>query len=184
MTTVATKDQEKIGAFFKANPDSSHAGRLAQCAPDAGQLRHRRLFRRAHLHAYNAKGDRQPIKWKAEPVGGFVGLSDAEAEGKGKDFYAGELNDRFAKGPVDYNLFAVIGQPGDQDDDPTSEWPADRKTVKMGVISITGLEPAESCDVGIFDPNNLADGVEPSQNDKILPMRSLDYAVSFGRRAN
>ena len=55
----------------------------------------------------NAKGDRQPIKWKAEPVGGFVGLSDAEAEGKGKDFYAGELNDRFAKGPVDYNLFAV-----------------------------------------------------------------------------
>ena len=90
----------------------------------------------------NAKGDRQPIKWKAEPVGGFVGLSDAEAEGKGKDFYAGELKDRFAKGPVDFDLFAVIGQPGDQDDDPTSEWPADRKSVKMGTISITGLEPA------------------------------------------
>jgi catalase len=56
--------------------------------------------------------------------------------------------------------------------------------VKMGVISITGLEPAESCDVAIFDPNNLADGVEPSKNDKILPMRSLDYAVSFGRRTS
>ena len=78
----------------------------------------------------------------------------------------------------------MLGQPGDQDDDPTSEWPADRKSVKMGVISITGLEPTESCDVGIFDPNNLADGVEPSKNDKILPMRSQDYAVSFGRRTN
>ena len=31
-------------------------------------------------------------------------------------------------------------------------------------------------------PNNLADGVEAPKNDKILPMRSLDYAVSFGRR--
>ena len=79
-------------------------------------------------------------------------LADDEAEGKGTDFYANELNDRFAKGPVDFNLFAVLGQPGDQDDDPTSEWPADRKSVKMGTISITGLEPAESCDVGIFDP--------------------------------
>jgi len=27
---------------------------------------------------------------------------------------------------------------------------------------------------GIFDPNNLADGVEASKNDKILPLASLD----------
>jgi catalase len=54
--------------------------------------------------------------------------------------------------------------------------------VKVGTISLTGLENAEACDVGIFDPNVLAAGIEPSPNDKILPMRSQDYAVSFGRR--
>ena len=47
----------------------------------------------------NAKGDRQAVKWKAEPVGGFKGLNDKDAEAKGTDFYAKELNDQFAKGP-------------------------------------------------------------------------------------
>ena len=166
LKTVATKDKEKIDAFFKANPDSAKQGAWLNARPTPASYATADYF---GVHAFtltNAKGDRQPIKWKAEPVGGFVGLSDAEAEGKGKDFYAGELNDRFAKGPVDFNLFAVIGQPGDQNDDPTSRWPADRKSVKMGVISITGLEPAESCDVGIFDPNNLADGVEPRRTTR------------------
>ena len=182
LKTVATKDEEKIDTFFKANPDSAKQGAWLKARPTPASYATADYFGVHTFTLINTKGARQSIKWKAEPVGGFVGLSDAEAEGKGKDFYAGELNDRFAKGPVNYNLFAVIGQPGDQDDDPTSDWPADRKSVKMGVISITGLEPAKSCDIAIFDPNNLADGVEPSKNDKILPMRSLDYAVSFGRR--
>ena len=184
LKSVATKDKEKIGAFFKANPDSAKQGAWLKARPTPASYASADYFGVHTFYVTNAKGERQGIKWKAEPVGGFAGLTDDEAKGKGNDFYAGELNDRFAKGPVDYNLFAVIGQPGDQDDDPTSEWPADRKSVKVGVISITGLEPVESCDVGIFDPNNLADGVEPSPNDKILPMRSQDYAVSFGRRTN
>ena len=144
LKTVATKDKEKIDAFFKAQSglDASQ-GAWLKARPTPASYATADYFGVHTFTLINAKGDRQPIKWKAEPAGGFVGLSDAEAEGKGKDFYAGELNDRFAKGPVDYNLFAVIGQPGDQDDDPTSEWPADRKSVKMGVISITGLEPAE-----------------------------------------
>ncbi|HWK32101.1 MAG TPA: catalase, partial [Hyphomicrobium sp.] len=58
-----------------------------------------------------------------------------------------------------------------------------RKSVKVGTISISGLEPAATCDGGIFDPNQVADGIEPSPNDKILPMRTESYAVSSGRRA-
>jgi len=176
------QNPEKIAAFFKANPESTRQGAWLKARLTPASYATADYFGVHTFALINAKGERQPFKWKATPVGGFVGLSDADAEGKGKDFYAAELNERFAKGPVSFDLFAVLGQPGDQDDDPTSEWPADRKSVKMGTISVTGLEPSESCDVGIFDPNNLADGVEASKNDKILPMRSLDYAVSFGRR--
>ena len=176
------QDADKIAAFFEANPESTRQAAWLKARPVPASYATADYFGVHTFALMNAKGERQPIKWKATPVGGFVGLSDADAEGKGKDFYAAELNDRFAKGPVSFDLFAVLGQSGDQDDDPTSEWPADRKSVKMGTISITGLESSESCDVGIFDPNNLADGVEASKNDKILPMRSLDYAVSFGRR--
>ena len=184
LRTVATKDKTKIDAFFTANPDSTKQKAWLTARETPASYATADYFGVHTFYLTNAKGDRQAVKWKAEPVGGFKGLNDKDAEAKGSDFYAKELNDQFAKGPVEFNLFAVLGQPGDQDNDPTSEWPSDRKSLKVGVIAITGLEPAESCDVGIFDPNNLADGVEPSQNDKILPMRSQDYAVSFGRRTN
>jgi catalase len=184
LRTVATKDKDKIDAFFKANPESARQGAWLKARPTPASYATADYFGVHTFALINSKGDRQPIKWKIEPTGGFVGLSDQEAEGKGTDFYAAELDDRFTKGPVTYNLLAILGQPGDQDDDPTSEWPADRKSVEMGTISITGLEPAATCDAGMFDPNALADGIEASPNDKILPMRSLDYAVSFGRRTN
>ena len=184
LRTVATKDAAKIDAFFKANPNSTRQKAWLTARETPASYATADYFGVHTFYLTNAKGDRQAVKWKAEPVGGFKGLTDKDAEAKGADFYAKELNDQFAKGPVAFNLFAVLGQPGDQDNDPTSEWPADRKSVKVGTIAITGLEPTESCDVGIFDPNNLADGVEPSANDKILPMRSQDYAVSFGRRTN
>ena len=184
LRTVATKDKAKIDAFFNANPDSTKQKAWLTARETPASYATADYFGVHTFYLTNAKGDRQAVKWKAEPVGGFKGLGDKDAEAKGADFYAKELNDQFAKGPVEFNLFAVLGQPGDQDNDPTSEWPADRKSVKVGTIAITGLEPTESCDVGIFDPNNLADGVEPSKNDKILPTRSQDYAVSFGRRTN
>jgi catalase len=184
LQTVATKDKAKIDAFFKANPDSTKQNAWLTARETPASYATADYFGVHTFYLTNAKGDRQAVKWKAEPVGGFKGLDDKGAEAKGTDFYAKELNDQFAKGTVEFNLFAVLGQPGDQDNDPTSEWPSDRKSVKVGVIAIAGLEPTESCDVGIFDPNNLADGVEPSPNDKILPMRSQYYAVSFGRRTN
>lgn len=184
LRTVAQKDKEKLDAFFKANPESTRQGAWLKARPVPASYATADYFGVHTFYLTNAKGDRQAVKWKADPVGGFVGMSAEEAKTKGDDFYAGDLNDRLANGPVSFDLYAVLGQPGDQDDDPTSEWPEDRNSVKMGTISITGLEANESCDVGIFDPNNLTDGVEASTNDKILPMRSLDYAVSFGRRSN
>lgn len=183
LTAVASKDKDKIGAYFSAHPESTKQGAWLNARQTPASYASADYFGVHTFYLTNAKGERQAVKWKAEPVGGFVGLSDKDAESKGTDFYAKELDERFAKGPVSFNLFAVLGQPGDQDDDPTAEWPADRKSVKVGTFSFSGLEPAASCDAGIFDPNALADGIEPSANDKILPMRSQDYAVSFGRRS-
>jgi catalase len=140
------------------------------------------------VHAFtltNDKGEKHLVKWKVVPVKGEPGLSEEDAKAKGADFYASALKDRLAKGPVDFDLLAILGEAGDPEDDPTAEWlEASRKAVKMGTISISGLEADATCDVGIFDPNNLVEGIEAPKNDKILPMRSLDYAVSFGRRTN
>jgi catalase len=176
------QDGAKIDAFFKANPESTRQGAWLKARPVPASYGTADYFAVHTFILTNAKGEKHNIKWKAVPVQAEPGLSEADAKAKGDDFYAGELKDRLAKGPIAFDLYAILGEPGDQIDDPTSEWPESRKTVKMGTIAVSGLEADATCDAGIFDPNNLVDGVEPSPDDKILPMRSQDYAVSFGRR--
>jgi catalase len=179
------QDADKIAAFFKANPESTRQSTWLKARPVPASYASADYY---GVHAFtltNDKGEKHVVKWKVVPVKSEPGLSEEDAKAKGADFYASALKDRLAKGPVDFDLLAFLGEAGDPEDDPTAEWPeGSRKTVKMGTISISGLEADATCDVGIFDPNNLVEGIEAPKNDKILPMRSLDYAVSFGRRTN
>lgn len=184
LTTVATKDPEQIKAYFDANPESKRQGAWLAARPVPASYATVNYWGVHTFTLTNAKGESRIIKWKAIPTGGEVGLSDDEAKAKGPDFYAGEFKERVAKGPVTFDLTAILGQDGDDLDNPTALWPEDRKSVTLGTIAITGLEEASVCDAGIFDPTNVVDGIEGPKNDTIFPMRSADYAVSFSRRAN
>jgi catalase len=184
LRTVATKDKEKIGAFFKANPNSTQQAAWLNARPVPASYATVNYW---GIHAFtftNAEGKKQVIKYKALPVGGEVGLSDEEAKAKDADFYRPELKERLAKGPAQFTLTAILGEPGDPTDDPTKLWPEDqRKSVTLGTISITGFEDDKTCDAGIFDPTNVVDGIEGPENDQIFPMRSAAYGVSFARRS-
>ena len=70
----------------------------------------------------NAEGKTQLIKYKAIPEAGELGLTPDEAAAKGPNFYADELKERLAKGPVVFDLVAILGQDGDQTKDPTLRW--------------------------------------------------------------
>ncbi len=184
LTTVATKDKEKIGAYFKDNPNSTRQAEWLNARPVPASYGTVNYW---GIHAFtftNAEGKKQIFKYKALPVGGEVGLSDDEAKAKDADFYRPELKDRLAKGPVQFTLTAILGEAGDPLDDPTALWPEDkRKSVTLGTISITDLEDPKTCDAGIFDPTNVVDGIEGPATDTIFPMRSQAYAVSLSRRA-
>jgi catalase len=184
LQTVATKDKDKIGAFFKANPNATRQGAWLNARPVPASFATVNYW---GVHAFtftNAEGKKQIFKYKALPVGGEVGLSDDEAKAKDPNFYQPELKERLAKGPAKYTLTAILGEPGDPLDDPTALWPEDqRKSVTLGTISIDGLEDDKTCDAGIFDPTNVVDGIDGPENDKIFPMRSAAYAISFSRRA-
>ena len=65
LKTVATKDQEKIGAFFKANPESTKQGAWLKARPTPASYATADYFGVHTFTLINAKGDRQPIKWKA-----------------------------------------------------------------------------------------------------------------------
>ncbi|MBA2126834.1 catalase [Hyphomicrobium methylovorum] len=184
LTTVATKDKEKIGAFFKDNPSATRQGAWLNSHPIPASYSTVNYW---GVHAFtfiNDEGKKQVIKYKALPVGGEVGLSDDEAKSKDPNFYRAELKEQLAKAPAEFTLTAILGESGDPTDDPTAVWPEDqRKSVTLGKISITGLEDNKTCDAGVFDPTNVVDGIDGPEADKIFPMRSQAYAVSFSRRA-
>ena len=184
LQTVATKDGDKIGAYFKAHPEGTLQGAWLNARPVPASYVGVTYYGVHTFTLTNAAGQKQSVKLKAVPAGGEAGLSDDEAKAKAPDFYKPELTGRLAKGPAQFTLTAVLGEPGDSLDDPTAVWPEDkRKSVALGTIAITALESDAACDAGMFDPTNLADGIEGPKDDRGFAIRSPAYAVSLSRRA-
>ena len=63
-------------------------------------------------------------------------------------------------------------------------WPADRPLVELGRLEVTGISPTGAADERriVFDPTNLADGIELSA-DPILLARSAAYSISYDHRS-
>ena len=132
----------------------------------------------------NPAGQRQPFRFQIVPAEGAAHLSSADAAKQAPDFLMTELPQRLAKGPVTFHLMAQLAAPGDQTKDPTKPWPADRKMVDLGAITLTkaAADNAAAQKALLFLPSNLPDGIEPS-DDPLIDARNQAYAVSFGRRS-
>jgi catalase len=132
----------------------------------------------------NAAGQRQPVRFRAEPFDGAQHLSPAAAAAKPANFLCDELPQRIARGPVKFHLMAQLAGPRDQTKDPTQPWPATDNFVDLGTITLTGIvaDSAAAQKALLFLPGNLTDGIEPS-DDPLIDSRNQAYAVSFGRRS-
>ena len=124
------------------------------------------------------------VRWHFVPHDGAKFLTDAEAAAAPHDFLDQKLADRVKKGPVKWDMIVTIAEKGDSTSDPSSPWPAGRKEIKAGVLSLTkgGPDQTALCDDINFDPNVASAGIEPSADDQILQYRSQAYAESFTRR--
>ena len=136
------------------------------------------------VHAFtftNAAGDSRVVKYKAIPEAGELGLTPDEAKAKGPDFYAPELKERLAKGPIVFNLVAILGQKGDPTNDPTVRWGDEdnRATAQLGIDAIA---PDATCNAFSFLPGNVADGIAGPTDDPVFAARSPAYIVSLSRR--
>jgi catalase len=178
-------DPEKVKAFSAANPETTRkaAWLNARAVPKS--------FAGVNywgVHAYsltNAKEEANVVKLKVVPVAGELGLSEEELKAKPDNFYADELKERLGKGPAAFDFVAILGRTGDPADDATAMWPEeDRKTVKLGTIRVTAIEPDATCDAGTFDPTVLPNGIAGPAKDPMFAIRSPAYAISLSRRAN
>jgi len=184
LQTLGSGDKDKLNAFFAAHPEMTLQNAWLTSHPVPASYAGVNYF---GVHAFtftNAEGKATVIKYKAIPEAGELGLTQDEAKAKGPDFYAPELKERLAKGPVVLDLVAIPGQKGDPTNDPTLRWDDEdnRATAPLGRIAINATAPDATCNAFSFLPGNLADGIAGPTDDLVFAARSPAYVVSLIRR--
>jgi catalase len=135
------------------------------------------------LRFVNKSGAKQAGRYQIVPVDGPKYLDDATGKAKGSDYLGEELRARLAQGPAKFRLLLQLANAGDRTDDGSFVWPDDRRTVELGILSLTSVVPdsaAAEKDLA-FDPARVTDGIELS-DDPLPTLRSIAYAISVGRR--
>jgi len=76
-----------------------------------------------------------------------------------------------------------LANAGDPTKDPSIVWPEDRKTIDIGIISITSMVADSSAAEKelAFDPTYLTDGIELS-DDPFPRLRSKVYTLAVSHR--
>jgi catalase len=184
LQTVGSGDKDKLKAFLDAHPESTRQNAWLTSHPVPASYAGVDYF---GVHAFtftNAAGDSKIIKYKAIPEAGELGLTPDEAKAKGSDFYADELKERLAKGPIVFDLVAILGQKGDPTNDPTVRWDDEdnRATALLGKIMMDAVAPDATCNAFSFLPANVPDGIAGPTDDPIFAVRSPAYVVSLIRR--
>jgi len=176
-------DPEKMKEFKATHPDSlAQADFLAKNNPPVSFANSD--FYGIHTFKFVNRANKTTlVRWRFVPHDGVKRLTDAEMKTMPHDFLQQALIDRTKKGPVRWDMVISIGKPGDPVDNPTLAWPADRKEVKVGTLTIASATPQHgaACENINYDPLVMSDGIEPT-NDPILLFRSPAYAISFGKR--
>lgn len=170
-------------SFLEAHPE---AGAAVQAAMAAKPPRSYAQASYNSIHAFrfvDDGGETCFVRYRWTPEAGEASLESGEAQARDSDYLRAEMADRLAAGPAGFRLHAVIAEPGDDVDDPTVAWPADRSTVPLGRLEITAVagDPERDGAVVVFDPTRVVDGIECSA-DRILHARAAAYSESVKRR--
>ena len=170
----------KLDAFFGSHPAA---------APAFGSTTTPSSFARETYNGIDAfvfvdaAGKRQPFRFKITPVAGEDHIDEATAAKLAPNALMDEIAARVVKTPVSFHLMAQLANPGDQTKDPTQPWPADRKLVDLGTITLDkAVADSKAAEKALlYLPSNLTDGIEMS-DDPLVDARNQAYAISFGRR--
>jgi catalase len=178
-------DPAKVKAFADENPETTLQGKHLASRPVPGSWVGVNYWGIHSFTLVNASGSKQLVKFQMVPTAGEIGLTDDEAKAKSADFLVDELKNRIeAKTPAGFDMIAIMGRPGDEKTSATEQWVDEdkRPRVKLGTLAITAIEKNETCDGSIFDPLNIAKGIEGPVNDRLFTERQPAYAISIGQR--
>jgi catalase len=174
-------DPAKMGAFIGKHPEFAKAIQLIQGQPPSSGFADSTYNGLNAFLFTNDKGATVPVRWAMVPVQPFKPFPEAAASGTNQLFDA--LIADLHTNALRWHLIVTIGQAGDSTADATLPWPADRRQVDVGTLTIDRVESEDTSPVRdlTFDPLILPDGIAGS-DDPLLSTRSAAYAKSFTRR--
>jgi catalase len=131
----------------------------------------------------DSAGTRRMGRYQIVPVAGAADLDSAATSKVAPNYLFDELRSRIAKAPIAYRLYVQLANPGDQTNDGSIVWPADRKRVELGTLKLAAVAPDNDRlqQTLTFNPIYLTDGIQLS-DDPFVPLRSAVYALSVRHR--
>ena len=174
-------DFEKVGAWLGEHPEAGPAIQAALSAdpPDSYATV---VYNSIHAFRWTAPdGTERWVRYRLEPEAGESSLSPEEAKERGRDYLQEEI---LARDVAAFRMVVAIAGDGDDVNDPTVAWPAERERVVVGRLELTGpeTEREQGDDILVFDPTRVTEGIELS-DDQILRFRPRAYAASVTRRS-
>ncbi len=122
-------------------------------------------------------------RFQIHPEDGNDYLDSTVVAGKGANFLFEEIEQRVKRTPVRLRIIVEIAEAGDNVSDATVTWPADRRHIDFGTVTLTERvsDDDEEARKIIFDPIPRVDGIDPS-DDPLIDVRAALYLLSGRRR--
>ncbi|WP_433194604.1 catalase family peroxidase [Nocardia sp. CA-107356] len=174
-------DPEKMAAFLAGHPETAAAMQIVRQHPPTSGFGDSTFRGLNAFGVTDAAGVTAAVRWMLVPEQSPESADQAQP---GKNYLFDALIRAVATAPLRWRLMLTIGEPGDQTNDATKAWPAGRRTIDVGTVTIDSVQtegPGNARDIN-FDPLVLPVGITPS-DDPLLNARSAVYARSFTRRS-
>lgn len=170
-------DPAAMARFLAAHPETARAMTVVKQHPPTPGFADSVYRGLNTFYFVNQSGVRRPVRWLLTP------LQQALPPSSGPNALFDALERQARSGPLRWRLVLTVGEAADPTQDATLPWPADRRTVDAGMLTIDSVKadaPGNARDIN-FDPLVLPAGIEPS-DDPLLSARSAVYAASYRRR--
>jgi catalase len=183
-------DAAAMQEFLARHPETVRATAIIKSRAISSGFADSTFYSLNAFRLVNAAGVSIPVRWSTVPMQESAAQSDRQSDAQraiaDKNYLFDDLIARIRRQPLQWRFVLTIGEPGDPTRDATIPWPAERRHIDAGLVSIDHVfsedSASGSCSDINYDPLVLPSGIEPS-DDPLLSARSAAYARSFTLRA-
>jgi catalase len=178
-----SKDPNAMKTFASEHSEFATFGDWAKSAPWTGSYAEEPYNSLNSFVFTDNSGTEHVVRWSLKPAAQAVPVSQDDLAKRGPDFLEEEITQRVAAAPQHWTMSVTVANPGDPTGDPSKAWPADRRSIEVGTLTVEKIEAERDgpCREINFDPTVLPSGIKTS-DDPFPAARSSAYAKSYDLR--